>query len=52
LACGKLGYVSGGNGGVIASIIDCHGTGTAAAAAYRAEQRAMDPDNLQIEEHE
>ena len=33
------GYVYGG---LIASIIDCHGTGTAAAAAYRAEQRAMD----------
>jgi len=30
------------NGGVIASLIDCHGTGTAAAAAYRAENRAMD----------
>jgi len=28
-------------GGLLASIIDCHGTGTAAAAAYRAEQRAM-----------
>ena len=33
------GYVYGG---LLASIIDCHGTGTAAAAAYRAEQRAMD----------
>jgi acyl-coenzyme A thioesterase PaaI-like protein len=33
------GFVSGG---VIASIIDCHGTGTAAAAAYRAEGREMD----------
>jgi acyl-CoA thioesterase FadM len=33
------GYV---NGGVLASLIDCHGTGTAAAAAYRAEGRAMD----------
>ncbi len=30
------------NGGVLASLIDCHGTGTAAAAAYRAEGRAMD----------
>ena len=30
------------NGGVLASIIDCHGTGTAAAAAYRAEHREMD----------
>jgi len=29
-------------GGLIASIIDCHGTGTAAAAAYRAEGRPMD----------
>lgn len=29
-------------GGLIASIIDCHSTGTAAAAAYRAEGRAMD----------
>jgi acyl-coenzyme A thioesterase PaaI-like protein len=32
------GYVYGG---ILASIIDCHGTGTAAAAAYRVEQRAM-----------
>lgn len=32
------GYVYGG---LIASLIDCHGTGTAAAAAYRAEGRAM-----------
>ncbi len=29
-------------GGLIASLIDCHSTGTAAAAAYRAEGRAMD----------
>jgi len=29
-------------GGLIASLIDCHSTGTAAAAAYRAEDRAMD----------
>ena len=29
-------------GGLIASLIDCHGTGTAAAARYRAEGRAMD----------
>jgi acyl-coenzyme A thioesterase PaaI-like protein len=29
-------------GGLIASLIDCHGTGTAAAAAYRAESREMD----------
>lgn len=28
-------------GGLIASIIDCHGTGTASAAAYRAEGRNM-----------
>lgn len=33
------GYVYGG---LIASIIDCHSTGTAAAAAYRAEARGMD----------
>ncbi len=33
------GYVYGG---LLASIIDCHGTGTAAAAAYRSEGRAMD----------
>ncbi|HUI38970.1 MAG TPA: PaaI family thioesterase [Thermoplasmata archaeon] len=29
------------NGGLLASLIDCHGTGTAAAAAYRAEGREM-----------
>ncbi len=28
-------------GGLIASLIDCHGTGTAAAAAYREEKREM-----------
>ncbi len=28
-------------GGLIASLIDCHGTGTAAGAAYRAEGREM-----------
>jgi len=28
-------------GGLIASVIDCHGTGSAAAAAYRAEGREM-----------
>ncbi len=33
------GYVYGG---LIASLIDCHATGPAAAAAYRAEGRAMD----------
>lgn len=32
------GYVYGG---LIASLIDCHGTGTAAAAAHRAEGRSM-----------
>jgi len=32
------GYVYGG---LIASLIDCHGTGTAAAAVYRAEGRDM-----------
>ena len=31
-------------GGLIASIIDCHGTGTAAAAAYGAEGRDMGTD--------
>jgi acyl-coenzyme A thioesterase PaaI-like protein len=31
-------------GGLIASVIDCHGTGTAAAAAYRAEGRDMDSE--------
>lgn len=31
-------------GGLIASLIDCHGTGTAAAAAYRREGRSMDSD--------
>jgi len=33
------GYVYGG---LIASLIDCHSTGTAAAAAYRREGRSMD----------
>lgn len=33
------GYVYGG---LIASLIDCHGTGTASAAAYRAQGREMD----------
>jgi acyl-coenzyme A thioesterase PaaI-like protein len=28
-------------GGLIASLIDCHGTGTAAAAAYKSEGREM-----------
>jgi acyl-coenzyme A thioesterase PaaI-like protein len=31
-------------GGLIASLIDCHSTGSAAAAAYRAEGRPMDTD--------
>jgi acyl-coenzyme A thioesterase PaaI-like protein len=31
-------------GGLIASLIDCHGTGTAAAATYRADGRAMDTE--------
>jgi len=35
------GYVYGG---LIASLIDCHGTATAAAAAYRAEGRPMDSE--------
>ena len=35
------GYVYGG---LIASIIDCHGTGTAAAAAYREAGREMGSD--------
>lgn len=35
------GYVYGG---LIASIIDCHGTGTAAAAAYRAEGRSIESE--------
>jgi hypothetical protein len=29
-------------GGLIASLIDCHSTGTAAAAMYRSEGREMD----------
>ncbi|MDP2881393.1 MAG: PaaI family thioesterase [Azonexus sp.] len=29
-------------GGLLASLIDCHGTGTAAAAMYKAENRSMD----------
>lgn len=35
------GYVYGG---LIASLIDCHSTGTAAAAAYRAAGREMDSE--------
>jgi len=33
------GYVYGG---LLASLIDCHGTGTAAAAAYQAQNRPME----------
>jgi acyl-coenzyme A thioesterase PaaI-like protein len=35
------GYVYGG---LLASLLDCHGTGTAAAAAARAQGRALDGD--------
>ncbi len=35
------GYVYGG---LLASLVDCHGTGTAAAAGYRTEKRAMDSE--------
>ncbi len=35
------GYVYGG---LIASLIDCHGTGTASAASYREEEREMGTD--------
>jgi len=35
------GYVYGG---LLASLIDCHGTGTASAASYRAERRGMDTE--------
>ncbi len=31
-------------GGLIASVIDCHSTGSASAAAFRAEGRSMDSD--------
>lgn len=31
-------------GGLIASLIDCHGTGSASAAAYRQENRPMDSE--------
>jgi len=31
-------------GGLIASVIDCHSTGSASAAAFRAEARAMDSE--------
>jgi acyl-coenzyme A thioesterase PaaI-like protein len=37
------GYVYGG---LLASVIDCHGTGSAAAAAYRAAGRSMDSQPL------
>jgi acyl-coenzyme A thioesterase PaaI-like protein len=35
------GYVYGG---LLAALVDCHGTGTAAAAGYRAESRAMNTE--------
>ncbi len=35
------GYVYGG---LLASLMDCHGTGTAAAAGYRAQGRTMDTE--------
>jgi acyl-coenzyme A thioesterase PaaI-like protein len=35
------GYVYGG---LLASLVDCHGTCTAAAAGYRAENRSMDSE--------
>ncbi|MBN1498354.1 MAG: PaaI family thioesterase [Spirochaetes bacterium] len=38
---GMKGFVYGG---FIASVIDCHSTATAAAAAYRREERGMDTD--------
>ena len=31
-------------GGLLASLIDCHGTGSAAAVAYKAEGRGMDTE--------
>jgi acyl-coenzyme A thioesterase PaaI-like protein len=34
------------NGGIIATIVDCHSVCTAIAAAYRAEDRAMDSEPL------
>lgn len=38
------GYVYGG---LIASLIDCHGTGTAAAAALRAEGKSLESHEMQ-----
>jgi acyl-coenzyme A thioesterase PaaI-like protein len=35
------GYVYGG---LLAALVDCHGTGTAAAAGYKADSRAMDTE--------
>jgi len=32
------------NGGILATLVDCHCMGTAMAAAYKAEDRAMDTD--------
>lgn len=37
-----IGFAGFVYGGLIASLIDCHGTGTAMAAAYRREGRPMD----------
>jgi len=39
--CGITGFVYGG---LIASLLDCHAVGTAAAATYRAEGREMGTD--------
>jgi len=33
-------------GGLLASLIDCHGTGTAAAATYREQNREMDTEPI------
>ncbi len=33
-------------GGLIASLIDCHGTGTAAAATYKEQKREMDTEPI------
>ncbi len=43
-SCGWSSYLFPGftYGGLIASLIDCHSTGTAAAAMYRQEGREMD----------
>ena len=39
------GYVYGG---LLASLVDCHGTGTAAAAGYRSENRPMDTEPISL----